>query len=228
MALEPGTTVYFGNLKTKLRIIELKSNLLKLFTKVLKININSGDIGIVNGSKRYAIIDVHNDQNVDYILANLVDHADRRKLKFNFESIVEPDNYLHVDTVKSQDDKQARDDFENAKNPLRPFQRPHLHVRKRPDYGRVVSLRPGGQSGHGGGATPNNTFGVHSARPHSPRSTSTQKSHTNNSEPPTDLDTTLDDYPVDRDRSPAGEALNRHVNMVKLDDSTLKVTQCPK
>ncbi|XP_052765692.1 uncharacterized protein LOC128206970 isoform X4 [Mya arenaria] len=205
------TTVYVGNLKTSARIIELKSNLLRLISKLLKVSITSSDISIVNGSKRYAIIDVHNEQNVEFILQNLADHADRRKLNFNFETIVQPDNYLHVDTLKSQDEKQARDDFENAKNPLRPFQKPHLHVRKRPDYGRVIPLKS---------MTPGHTG--RSSR----QSSDTQRSRNPPSEPPTDLDVTLDDYPVDRDRSPhgknVGEAINREINMVPLDDSTLK------
>ncbi|WAR16378.1 SLNL1-like protein [Mya arenaria] len=210
--LDSVTTVYVGNLKTSARILELKSNLLWLISKLLKVSITSSDISIVNGSKRYAIIDVHNEQNVEFILQNLSDHADRRKLNFNFETIVQPDNYLHVDTLKSQDEKQARDDFENAKNPLRPFQKPHLHVRKRPDYGRVIPLKS---------MTPGHTG--RSSR----QSSDTQRSRNPPSEPPTDLDVTLDDYPVDRDRSPhgknVGEAINREINMVPFDDSTLKV-----
>ncbi|XP_052271171.1 uncharacterized protein LOC127871936 isoform X2 [Dreissena polymorpha] len=214
MALEKSTAVYIGNLKLAARILELKSDLLRLFGKVLKVSVTANDISIVNGPKRYAIIDVHNEQNVACVLQNIVDYEDRKKLKFKFENIEEPGTFLHVDTVKSQDDKQSRDDFENGRNPPRPFSKPHLHVRKRPDYGRIVPLKSASSNP------------MHTGRL-SRQSSSTQRSQLPASEPTTDLDVTLDDYPVDRDKSPTvvksvGEALNTRVNMVPMDDSTLK------
>ncbi|XP_060575711.1 uncharacterized protein LOC132733122 isoform X2 [Ruditapes philippinarum] len=213
------TTIYIGNLTTKSRLIELKASLLKLLQKSLKIHVTSNDISIINGTKRYALVDVHNEQNVDYLLETLSDGEDRKKIKFNFDQIVEPGNWLYVDKVKSNDDKQARDDFENAKNP-KPFQKPHLHTRKRPEYDVVVPLRP--------------TTNSKSYRAGSRLSSSSLKSQsrlTPKSLPSTDLDVTLPEShshsgahkePQSSAHEESGEVMHKRIDMIPLADSTLK------
>lgn len=206
------TTIYIGNLTTKSRLTELKSCLLNLLQKTLKIHVTSNDISIINGTKRYALVDVHNEQNVDFLIEKLSDAEDRKKIKFNFDQIVEQGTFLYVDKVKSNDDKQARDDFENAKN-LKPFQKPHLHTRKRPEYDVVVPLRP--------------TTNSKSFRTGSRLSSSSLKSQsrlTPRSFPTTDLDVTLPDIAsVQKDSAHEEEIINKRIDMIPLADSTLKV-----
>lgn len=211
------TTVYIGNLNRHLRILELKSSLHTLFNKILKvINITSNDISIVNGPKRYAIIDAHNEQNVSYILQKLTNLDDRKKVKFNFDLIVEEGERLHVDTVKSQDDTQTGDD-ESHINSLHPFQRAHRHVRKRPDYGVAVALKPS-SSAATGRSSPQSDHGRKTPQHSSELGTST------------DLDVTLEDFSnfpdnrVSASKDEVGEAINKPINMVPIDESTLQVS----
>lgn len=210
-SVNSSTTIYIGNLKNSARLTELKASLLKLFQKALKIQITPNDISIINGTKRYALVDVHHEQNVDFLLEHLSDYEDRKKIKYNFLQLVEQGTWLYVDKVKSQDDKQAGDDFENAKNP-KPYQKPHLHTRKRPEYDVIVPLRPSMDK---------------SSRVASRLSSSTLKSNsrlTPKSVHSTDLDVSL---PEDRNKSndPVRneEAMNRKLDMIPLADSTLKV-----
>lgn len=222
---DSGTTVYIGNLKSSVRILELKTSLQKLLVKTLKVvNISLNDISIVNGPKRYAIIDVHNEQNVEYILQKLRKLKDRQKVKFNFESLEEEEGWLHVDTVKCQDDKQTRDDYEGSDNLQHPFQRPHRHVRKRPDYGHPVAIKST--------STPSHAPAVEGRL--SEQGCRIQETHAGRQSPEfcasSDLDVTLEDSLMDshRDKScyprdDMGEAFNRPISMIALDDSTLKV-----
>lgn len=209
---DSSTTIYIGNLKNSARLIELKANLLKLFQKSLKIQITGNDISIINGPKRYALVDVHHAQNVDFILNNIADYEDRKKIRYNFLLLVEQETWLYVDKVKSQDDKQASDDFENAKNP-RPFQKPHRHTRKRPEYDIIIPLKTSeSKSFRGGSRLSSSTF---NSRDHN---RATPKSY-----PSTDLDVTL---PGEQSRShndDMGEVMNKSVDMIPLVDSTLKV-----
>ena len=138
-----GTAVFIGNLKQAARIGELKTNLHVLFRKVLRIAITQNDISIINGRKRYAVIDVHNKQNVEFVLENLANFEDRKKIKYNFLNLVDQGMPLHVDTLKSQDEKQARDDFENAKN-VKPYQKQNRDFKATvlsADLGRAVSVK---------------------------------------------------------------------------------------
>ena len=138
-----GTAVFIGNLKQAARIGELKTNLHVLFRKVLRIAITQNDISIINGRKRYAVIDVHNKQNVEFVLENLSNFEDRKKIKYNFLNLVDQGVPLHVDTLKSQDEKQARDDFENAKN-VKPYQKQNRDFKPTElsaDLGRAVSVK---------------------------------------------------------------------------------------
>ncbi|KAL4217879.1 hypothetical protein ACF0H5_022618 [Mactra antiquata] len=204
------TSIYIGNLKHSCRLIELKANLLKLLNKTLKVNVTQNDVSIINGPKRYALVDVHNEHNVDYILQTIADYEDRKKIKFDFLSLVEKGTWLYVDKVKSQDDKQSRDDFENAKN-LKPFQKPHLHVRRRPEFDVAISLKKP-------------IYESQSFRGGSRLSTSTRKSHNvsliemNNSGE-------LDDSLSELRHTPLGGTrtdLPQSFNMIPLADSTLK------
>lgn len=239
--MDSSTTIYIGNLRQNARITELKTSLQKLMCKVLNVpNLTANDISIVNGPKRYAIVDVHHRQNVEYVLENLSNHSSRKKLKFNFDTLVEEGFSLHADTLKSQDNKQTQDDFENGKNLPRPFRRPHRHVRKRPDYGVPVLVKS--STSQSWAARNYSKSELDHVTPVNDEDTSQQNhdfkethepqiSHRSQSEvcTSTDLDVTLDSYPThDRDKSltsndEIGEALNRAINMRPVDVSTLKV-----
>lgn len=218
-----GTAVFIGNLKSRARIGELKSNLHILFHKTLKIPITPNDISIINGIKRYAIIDVHNKQTVEFVLENLSTFEDRTKIKYNFLNLVDPGVPLHVDTLKSQDEKQARDDFENAKN-VKPYQKQNRAFKQtvlNPDYGRAVSVKSLKSSVTGRlSRNSNSTKGGKST----PSVKSTTDIATN-----TDLDVTIDEFLKETGRLDAGKThntddghANRPVNMVPLAVSSEK------
>jgi len=224
---DSGTTVYIGNLKSGARILELKASLQNLLTKTLKItNITSNDISIVNGLKRYAIVDVHNEHHMEYILQMLGDPDERKKLKFKFELLEEQGSFLHVDMVKSQDDKQTQEDYVNAPNAQHPFKRPHRHIRKRPDYGVALAIKSVPTRSRTEVAESRSSRHSRSTQPIQPPSPEFYTS--------TDLDVTLDELLMDRSKAQSqsfnnemGEAINKPISMIPLDDSTLKVFVYP-
>lgn len=209
-AADSTTSIYIGNLRQGVRLIELKAILLKLLHKTLKVQVTNNDISIINGPKRYALVDVHNEQNVDFLLQNIADYEDRKNIKFDFSLLVDKGTFLYVDKVKSQDEKQARDDFENARNP-KPFQKPHLHVRKRPEYDVIIPLNKKQSDS-------NSLRGV------SRLSTSTRISHSQSIDlnRSTDLEVSISDQ-KDTPTNGAGDDIPEHFNMIPLADSTLKV-----
>ena len=205
-----GTAVFIGNLKQVARIGELKTNLHVLFRKVLKIAITQNDISIINGRKRYAIIDVHNKQNVDFVLENLTNFEDRKKIKYNFLHLVDPGVPLHVDTLKSQDERQARDDFENAKN-VKPYQiqnRDFKPTQLSADLGRAVSVKSL-KSSFTSGRISKSSVPSTKGGDITPSVKSTTDIATN-----TDLDVTIDEFLKETGKLPAqnNEVQNRHTN----------------
>ena len=212
-----GTAVFIGNLKSVARIHELKSSLHSLFHKALKIPITTSDISIINGTKRYAVIDVHNKQTLEFVLENISTFEDRKKIKYNFLNLVDPGVPIHVDTLKSQDEKQARDDFENAKN-LKPYQKQNREFRQtllNPDFGRVVSVKSLKSSTSGRASrTSTSTRGG--------KSTPSQRSVTDVATN-TDLDVTIDEFLRETGKLQVDDGLaNKQVSMVPLAVSSEK------
>ena len=212
-----GTAVFIGNLKSVARIHELKSSLHSLFHKALKIPITASDISIINGTKRYAVIDVHNKQTLEFVLENISTFEDRKKIKYNFLNLVDPGVPIHVDTLKSQDEKQARDDFENAKN-LKPYQKQNREFRQtllNSDFGRVVSVKSLKSSTSGRvSRTSTSTRGG--------KSTPSQRSVTDVATN-TDLDVTIDEFLRETGKLQVDDGLaNKQVSMVPLAVSSEK------
>ena len=213
-----GTAVFIGNLKPAARIGELKTNIHMLFCKALRISIGQNDISIINGRQRYAIIDVHNKQNVEFVLENLTTFENRKKIKYNFLNLVDQGVPLHVDTLKSQDEKQARDDFENAKN-VKPYQKQNRDFKPtvlNPDLGRAVSVKSVKSSLTSG------RISKASVSTKGGKSTPSVKSMTDVATN-TDLDVTIDEFLKETGRLQNDDGLpNRPPNIVPLAVSSEK------
>ena len=183
MSGDSKTTIFLGNLKPSARIAELKKDLHNLIHKTLKVKITENDISIINGRKRYAVIEVHNQQNIDHVLENLKEEDDREKLRFDFGRIVNAGVPLHCDTVKSQDEDQAKADFENTKNKTPFGKRKSLEI-TRPDFGQARSLK----------SRSSVSSGLRSlgARPTSRQSVQTTRGDIKIPSRSTDLDTTVE------------------------------------
>ena len=212
-----GTAVFIGNLKSRARIGELKSSLHTLFYKVLKIPISTNDISIINGIKRYAVIDVHNKQTVEFVLENLSTFEDRKKIKYNFLNLVDQGVPIHIDTLKSQDEKQARDDFENAKN-LKPYQKQNRSFKPtvlNPDFGKAVSVKSLKSSTTG-------RLSRNSTSTRGGKSTPSQKSTTDIATN-TDLDVTIDEFLKETGKPHTDDgAANKPIGLVPLAVSSEK------
>ncbi|KAK3590426.1 hypothetical protein CHS0354_024375 [Potamilus streckersoni] len=105
-------SVYVGNLRSDVRIGELKNYILILFNEALYVRIQKNDINIITSKKRYAIVDVHNEKNVDFVLQKISTFESRKKMRFNFLCIVPAGKMLHVDRVRGFDKEQSMEEFD--------------------------------------------------------------------------------------------------------------------
>ncbi|KAL3888502.1 hypothetical protein ACJMK2_000868 [Sinanodonta woodiana] len=155
-------SVYVGNLRSDVRIGELKNYILILFNEALFIHIQKNDINIITSEKRYAIIDVHNEKNVDFILQKISTFESRKKLRFNFLCIVPAGKMLHVDRVRGFDKEQSMEDFDKPGGRKR-----HKNGRKNKVYPKLQneSFSKEEISSRGTGSLVGSTLGQSHPRP---------------------------------------------------------------
>ncbi|KAL3888503.1 hypothetical protein ACJMK2_000869 [Sinanodonta woodiana] len=128
MAHKEHAAVYMSNLRSDMRIGDLKNFILFLFSKILAVNVNKNNINVITSTGNYsALIDVPSEDDIEHVLQHLSTFESRRRLAFNFMNIVPPGQMLDIKRFKLADEEQAIERF------------PDISERRIADYGNNAS-----------------------------------------------------------------------------------------